>query len=151
MPGHGVVYIPEQIDKVGATSPPTARNNPFLLAWRDIYRAILLVPRLQYLIRPIRTKRRTDELSLVYPNGWNLTGLVIVSFLQVFFFWSVIGSVTFLPAFLSTWVCLLIFGFIWLICLPFQGPSVIQAVPQDRVVAGEGEERWLFVNGVVVT
>lgn len=151
-PGHRVCYIPEQIDKAGLTSPPTARNTPWTLMLRDLTTLLSIIPRLPNLFLPFSTGRRSDELSLEGRNVVNMIILVIVTCLEVLIFLVMGVSGVVLPGLLGVIVTWLLLGLIWLLCTPLRGPSIVHSSPdgdQTTNAAGTKHERWVFVNGVL--
>ncbi|EEP77753.1 predicted protein [Uncinocarpus reesii 1704] len=81
-----VCYIPEQIDKAAFTSPPTARNTPLSLTFRDVWTLISVLPLLPNVFRPVSSRRSSDELSLKGLNPINLVILAVVTCLELLIF-----------------------------------------------------------------
>ncbi|OAX78856.1 hypothetical protein ACJ72_06830 [Emergomyces africanus] len=154
-----VCYIPSQTDSQASTANPRARENPLALAWRDIrtlFSVLYLLPKLCY---PFLTKNPTDELSLSSQNIWYLGTLISVTGLESLLCLVVLVAVTLMPGWMSTVIFWGAVWFVWALCVPIQGPMMVES----RVGVNEGDEdgdggnfdvrngeRWIFVNGMMV-
>ncbi|WEW59402.1 hypothetical protein PRK78_004874 [Emydomyces testavorans] len=149
---HRVCYIPEQIDKAALTSPPTARNTPIALVWRDLRTLFAVLPFLPKLLQPLSTGKSSDELSLTVRNPINLIVLVIVSCVELLIFGAIGLSCVALPGLLNVLVSVLLLAVIWLMCAPLRGSSVVYSKPEgDQIINAlkRKDERWVFVNGIL--
>ncbi|KAK2861158.1 hypothetical protein FQN49_004484 [Arthroderma sp. PD_2] len=147
-----VRFIPSQIDKESVTSQPKARDSPLKRAKRDLRTCLQLLPKLPNIFRPVWAPRPTDELYLGSRSLLNVVGLVLVSLLETVILLGSCLSVLVLPGAISYWICLLNLRIVGWTCAPFHGPAVYHAgLGPDNVRDVMREERWIFINGVVVT
>ncbi|EGD99028.1 hypothetical protein TESG_06388 [Trichophyton tonsurans CBS 112818] len=148
---HRVRLIPSQIDKESISSQPKARDSPLKRLRRDLRTCLQLLPELPNIFRPLHAPRPTDELYLGKRSILNLVGLVLVSLLEAILLLISCLSILLLPGAISCCLCLVNLRITGWACAPFHGPAIFHAELGPYNARYSTEERWIFINGVVVT
>ncbi|EFR04357.1 hypothetical protein MGYG_07365 [Nannizzia gypsea CBS 118893] len=148
-----VRLIPSQVDKESITSQPKARDSPLKRLRRDLRTCLQLLPKLPNIFRPLYAPRPTDELYLGKRSILNVVGLVLVSVLEALLLLISCLSILLLPGAISCCLCVLNLRIVGWVCAPFHGPAIFHAElgPNNARNPTTKEERWIFINGVVVT
>lgn len=149
-----IYYIPAQEDILAGTSPPTARNTPFRLTWRDVRTFFSLTHLLPKIFCPFRTSQATDELSWDSNNLRYQVCLLLITLTQAFLFSIVLFGLVWFPGFLSIPIASASSAFIWALCYPLQGPRIVYSKLTEEslnTARRRTDERWIFINGILVS
>lgn len=154
MEERNICFIPPLADNVAATSAPTARQNPFVLLWRDITTFFSMIDLLPKLMSPWFTTKRTDELCLWGRNIFSLILLAFVTILEGLLITILFPVLPIFPGIITFVYVGLGYGIIYGLCAPTRGPQVMESSPdalQDGEVERRKDEKWIFINGTLVT
>ena len=105
---------------------------------------------------PFWTTNPRDEFYLRNSNLFGLIALAIASVVPILLLLVALPAFVLLPGFACVLVIAAGIGFIRVVCLPFEGPSLATSEPptDEAVIARQhllNSERWIFLNGCCVT
>lgn len=148
-----IKYIPPQTDPMASLSTRADRENPIRLFVEDLSVLFVNLRYLPNVLLPFKAKSSTDELyfDLSGIKDGVLQGGLFV--LESHLFLLAIPAILVLPG--ALWIGLLAMGclLVYLLCKPIDGPAVLYSTMSEETLTlaeQHKDERWLFVNGIIV-
>ena len=148
-----IQYVPSQIDPMASLSTRADRENPLRLLLQD---TAVLLANLRYLpnvFLPFKAQDSSDELYLDLRGIRDDVLQAFVFMLESALLFLAAPAILILPG--GLWMAALTIGClaVYLLCKPMEGPTVLYSNMTEETLAlaeQHRNERWLFINGVLV-